>query len=179
LNGEVAAGWAVRGGVVVGVVVGVVGGDGGVGVVVRAGAAGLAVRARGRGGGVTVTVGTGTLGVVCGAAGVAGGVGVAGASDGGGVVGGVSAGGVCADATPAKQSTMNAELLRRSKRLLRIDITTPIPHADDRVDPRYSTHHGEGAPCGVAARLSLPRRVPKARSMSGDGRCAGAEEGAV
>ena len=37
-------------------------GDGGVGVVVRAGAAGLTVRARGRGGGVTVTVGTGTAG---------------------------------------------------------------------------------------------------------------------
>jgi hypothetical protein len=121
LNGDVAAGWAVRGGVAVGVV----GDDGGVGVVVRAGAAGLAVRTRGRGGGVTVTVGTGTVGVVCGAAGVDGGVWVAGASDGGGVVGGVSVGGVCADATPVKQSTMNAELLRRSKRLLRIDMTTP------------------------------------------------------
>jgi hypothetical protein len=122
LNGDVAAGWAVRGGAAVGVV----GGD--VVVVVRAGAAGLTVRARGRGGGVTVTVGTGTLGVVCGATGVVGGVGVVGASDGGGVVvGGVSAGagGVCADATPASQSTISAELLRRSKRLLRIDMTTP------------------------------------------------------
>jgi hypothetical protein len=37
------------------------------------------------------------------------------------VVGGVS--GACDDATPAKQSSMSAELLSRSKRLLRMDMT--------------------------------------------------------
>jgi hypothetical protein len=127
LKGDVAASWAVRGGVAGGVVAG--GLVGGGGVVVLAGAAGLAVGARGRGGGVTVTVGTGTVGVVCGAAGVVGGVSGAGVSDGGGVVvGGVSAGtaGVCDDAEPAKQNIMNAELLRRSKRLLRMDMTPQL-----------------------------------------------------
>ena len=55
------------------------------------------------------------------------GVGVAGVSGvvvvAGGVSGGVS--GVCDDAIPAKQSSTSAELLNRSKRLLRIDITLP------------------------------------------------------
>jgi len=51
-------------------------------------------------------------------AGVSGGVVVA-----GGLSGGV--GGVCDDAAPAKQSSTSAELLNRSKRLLRIDITRP------------------------------------------------------
>ena len=78
--------------------------------------------------GVTVTVGTGMVGVVCGAAGVVCGAGVSGV--GGVVVGGVSTGGVCDDATPARQSTISAELLRSSKRLLRIDMTTPNPRRE-------------------------------------------------
>jgi hypothetical protein len=65
--------------------------------------------------------------VVCGACGAV--VGGAGVSDAGGVVVcGVSDGaaGVCADAAPARQSAISAELLNRSKRLLRIDITHPL-----------------------------------------------------
>jgi hypothetical protein len=130
LNGDVAAGWpaVVALGVAAGVGVGVGGGGGGV--VTRAGAAGLAVRIRGRGGAVTVTVGTVTLGVVCGASGVVWGACEAGVSDAGGVVvWGVSdwVGGVCDEAAPAKQSATSAELLRRSKRLLEIDMTPPLP----------------------------------------------------
>src|SRR3977135_1463444 len=153
LNGDAVVGWLgelpaggaggsagrVWGGVVAaggGVGVGVGVGGGGGGVVPRAGAAGLAVRTRGRGGAVTVTVGTVTLGVVCGAAcgavcgasGVVCGVCGAGDSDAGGVVvGGVSdgVGGVCDEAAPAKQSATSAELLRRSKRLVEIDMTPP------------------------------------------------------
>jgi hypothetical protein len=137
LNGDVAAGWpaVVALGVAAGVGVGVGGGGGGV--VTRAGAAGLAVRIRGRGGAVTVTVGTVTLGVVCGASGVVWGACEAGVSDAGGVVvWGVSdgVGGVCDEAAPAKQSATSAELLRRSKRLLEIDMTTP--HRP-REQPRY------------------------------------------
>jgi len=41
----------------------------------------------------------------------------------GGVSGGVSV--VCDDAIPAKQSSTSAELLKSSKRLLRIDIARP------------------------------------------------------
>src|ERR1700716_3453524 len=136
LNGDAVVGWlaVVAAGVAVGVGLGVGGGGGGV--VSRAGAAGLAVRTRGRGGAVTVTVGTVTLGVVCGAAcgavcgasGVVCGVCGAGDSDAGGVVvGGVSdgVGGVCDEAPPATQSATSAELLRRSKRLLEIDMTPP------------------------------------------------------
>jgi len=128
------------------VVVGVAGGVGvGVGVgrgggvaVVRAGAAGFAVAARGGFGAVTVTAGTGTVpwgaacGVSGGACGVVGAGGVLGGagevSDAGGVAvgGGSGAGdGVCEDAAPAKQSATSAELLRSSKRLLRIDTTSP------------------------------------------------------
>jgi hypothetical protein len=51
------------------------------------------------------------------------------------VVGGVSGAGACDDATLAKLSSMSAELLSRSKRLLRIDITR-----------RTSMHHGGIAP---------------------------------
>jgi hypothetical protein len=183
LNGDVVAGWlaVVAAGVAVGVGVGVGGG----GVVTRAGAAGLAVPVRGRGGAVTVTVGIETLGSVCGAAcgasGAACGPCEAGASDAGGVVvGGVSdgVGGVCDDAAPAKQSATSAELLRRSKRLVEIDMTPPRPHGKQ---PRHSTsmHHGESTPCGVSARPSLARGSAGTRSMSGSGRCARRKERAL
>ena len=133
--------------------VGVAGGvgGGGAGVVVLAGAAG-AVRRAGRGlGASTVTCGIGTAGGVAGSAcgvsgagcdgcgaGVSGaGVGVAGVSGvvvvAGGVSGGVSV--VCDDAIPAKQSSTSAELLNSSKRLLRIDITRPIPDGNDSSTP--------------------------------------------
>src|SRR6266540_2600720 len=113
-NGEAAAGCPAV------VVVGVVGAAGRVGVgarggrvAVRAGAAGAARRA-GRGlGASTVTCGTVTVGAAP-VGGVSGVVGVSGA-------------GVCDGATPAKQSSISAELLSRSKRLLRIDITSPHP----------------------------------------------------
>jgi hypothetical protein len=141
-NGDGAAGCPAVA-VVVGAVGGVVvvggAGGGGDGVVVLAGAAG-AVRRAGRGfGASTVTCGMGTAGAApvggvsgagcdgCGAgvSGAGAGVGVGGAS--GVVVGGVSGGvsGACDDAAPAKQSSTNAELLNRSKRLLRMDITCP------------------------------------------------------
>ena len=128
MNGDVAAGCPAV--VALGVAVGV--GVGGGGVVTRAGAAGLAVPVRGRGGAVTVTVGIETLGPVCGAACGASGAacdpGGAGASDAGGpLVGGGSGDGACDQATPVKQSNASAELLRRSKRLLRIDMTIPNP----------------------------------------------------
>src|SRR3982074_3019815 len=159
LNGDAVVGWlaVVAAGVGGG---GWLGGGGGGGVVARAGAAGLAVRTRGRGGAVTVTVGTVTLGVVCGAAcgavcgasGVVCGVCGAGDSDAGGVVvGGVSdgVGRGCDEAPPATQSAASAELLRRSKRLLEIDMTPPLPSkATNR--HRTSTHHGEAEPCGAS-----------------------------
>jgi hypothetical protein len=128
LNGDVVAGWLAV--VAAGVAVGIGVGRGGGGLATRAGAAGLAVRVRGRGGGVTVTVGTAMPGVVWGASGVVCGVCGAGVSDAGGVVvGGVSDGvvGVCDEAPPATQSATSAELLRRSKRLLEIDMTPPLP----------------------------------------------------
>lgn len=147
LNGDVAAGWpaVVAPGVGVGMGGGVGGGEGGV--VTRAGAAGLAVPVRERGGAVTVTVGIETLGAVCGAAcgasGAACGPCGAGASDAGGLlVGGGSGDGACDEATPVKQSNASAELLRRSKRLLRIDMTNPILDGNDPSAPR-SKHHGE------------------------------------
>ena len=149
--GDVAAGWpAVV--VVVGVVVGGAGG-GGDGVAVLAGAAGTVRRAGRSLGASTVTCGIGTAGAVSGAAcgasgaGCAGcGAGVSGAGAGVGVggvsgvvVGGVSGGvsGACDDAAPAKQSSTNAALLNRSKRLLRIDIT--CPPIVDRNDPPTPT----------------------------------------
>ena len=126
-------------------------GGGGGGVVTRAGAAGLAVPVRGRGGAVTVTVGIETLGPVCGpACGASGGAcgPCEGASDAGGLlVGGGSGDGDCEEATPVKQSNASAELLRRNKRLLRIDMTHPILTGTTRPPPR-STHHGETTPRG-------------------------------
>jgi hypothetical protein len=152
LNGDVVAGWLAV--VAAGVAVGV--GVGGGGVVTRAGAAGLAVPVRGRGGAVTVTVGIETLGSVwgaaCGASGAACGPCEAGASDAGGVVvGGVSdgVGGVCDDAAPAKQSATSAELLRRSKRLVEIDMTIPQSLTGVTPSARRSTHHGETPLRGV------------------------------
>src|SRR5262249_51322224 len=128
--------------------VGVGGGAGGGRVAVRAGAAGAGRRADRGFGASTVTFGIGPPGgspgtaggipgSACGVSGGGGagcGAGVSGAGVGlggpsgvvvvaGGVSGGVS--GVCGDATPAKQSSASAELLNRSKRLLRIDITLP------------------------------------------------------
>jgi hypothetical protein len=121
-NGDAAAGWPA----VVGVVGGVGAGAGAGRVAVRAGAAGAGRRA-GRGfGASTVTCGTVTIGAAP-VGGVSGapccGCGVS----AGGVCGvvGVSGAGVCDGATPAKQSSMSAELLSKSKRLLRIDMTTP------------------------------------------------------
>jgi hypothetical protein len=155
-NGEGAAGCpavGVAGAVVVVVVLGGAGGggDGGGRVAVRAGVAG-AVRRAGFGfGASTVTCGTGMAGAApvggasgagcdgCGAgvSGAGAGVGVGGVS--GVVVGGVSGGvsGACDDAAPAKQSSTNAALLNRSKRLLRIDIT--CPPIVDRNDPPTPT----------------------------------------
>jgi hypothetical protein len=129
-NGDAAAGWPAV------VVVGVVGGvglvAGGGRVAVRAGAAGAARRA-GRGLGAstvtcgTVTVGAAPVGGVAGApcCGVSAG-GVGGVSGAGvcGVVG-VSGAGVCDGAPPTKQSSMSAELLSSSNRLLRIHMTLP------------------------------------------------------
>ena len=159
MNGDVAAGCPAV--VALGVAVGV--GVGGGGVVTRAGAAGLAVPVRGRGGAVTVTVGIETLGSVCGAAcgasGAACGPCEAGASDAGGVVvGGVSdgVGGVCDDAAPAKQSATSAELLRRSKRLVEIDMTPPsspretTPSLNINASRRIDAVRGVGAPVARA-----------------------------
>jgi hypothetical protein len=139
LNGDVAAGCPAVFAPGAAVGVGVVAGGGGA--VTRAGAAGLAVRTRGRDGAVTVTAGTATLGPVSGA--VCGGAGVVcGASEvvcegwggeasdaGDVVVGGVSdgMGGVCDEAAPVRQSATSADPLRRSKRLVEMDMITPNP----------------------------------------------------
>jgi hypothetical protein len=156
-NGDAAAGCPA--------VVGVVGGDGvGVGlragggrVAVRAGAAGAARRA-GRGfGASTVTCGTGTVGAAP-VGGVSGCVGCCGCgvSAGGvcGVVGGVSGAGVCDDTPPAKQSSMSAELLSRSKRLFRIDMTPP-PNP-----PNINTFRAETTLRAGPAAASLARAWP-------------------
>jgi hypothetical protein len=153
LNGDVVAGWAVGIGVGVGV------GVGGRGVVARGPGAAGTVR---RGAGVrpsTVTCGTATCGDVPGVpGGVAGavwdgcgaGVSVAGGVvAGGGVAGGVAGGGVCDSATPERHSNASAELLRRSKRLVPIDMITP----NTLTGPRRSTRHGATAPL-----ISAPRR---------------------
>jgi hypothetical protein len=180
--------------VAVGVVGGVVvvggAGGGGDGVVVRAGAAG-AVRRAGRGfGASTVTCGIGSAGGVAGSAsGVSGaggegcGAGVSGAGVGAGGVsgGGVVAGGgagVCGDATPTKQISASAELLNRSKRLLRIDITAPFL-TERSVNPDNQRMTAKAAPHGVSAQPSLARGPPRPQSMSGDGRCARAEQRGV
>ena len=128
LNGDVAAGWPTVVALGAAEGVGVVAAGGGV--VTLAGAAGLAVRAGDRGGAVTVTAGTVRVGAVCAAAGGASGAvcgaGLAGVSNAGGpLVGGAS--GACDEATPVKQSSTTAELLRRSKRLVEMDMTTPNP----------------------------------------------------
>jgi hypothetical protein len=173
--------------VAAGVAVGVgVGGAGG-GLTTRAGAAGVAVRARGRVGAVTVTTGTEIEGVVCGVAcGVSGGVcgacGVvcgacgAGVSEAGGVVvGGVSdgVGGVCDEALPATQSATNAELLRRSKRLLEIDMTPPKSLTGTTSSaPKIDASRRNDAAWWCPARPSLARGRAGTRSISGGGWCA-------
>jgi hypothetical protein len=62
-----------------------------------------------------------SAGGVCGAAGGVSGAVAAGGASGVVVAGGVS--GACDNATPAKQRSITAELLSRSKRLLRMDMT--------------------------------------------------------
>jgi hypothetical protein len=175
-NGDAAAGCPVV--VVVGAVGGVVAAGGG-GVAARAGAAG-AVRRAGRGfGASTVTCGTETVGAapVCDVSGCADcGAGASGAGVGGAsgvvVVGGVSGAGACDDATPAKQSSISAELLSRSKRLLRIHITIPL-------SPNINPSRRETAPRAGFGAASLARGRAVTSSMSGEGRCACLEEGAV
>src|SRR5215471_16377775 len=138
------------------VVVGVVGvgagaGGGGDGVVVRAGTAG-AVRRAGPGSACGVS---GAGGDGCGA-GVSG-AGVAGVSGVGVVAGGLSGGVsvVCDDATPPTQSSMSAELLSRSTRLLWIDITRPTSLTGTTRQPRQSTHDGEStAAWGIGPALA-------------------------
>jgi len=173
-NDDAAAGWPAV--VVVGVVVGGVAGGLGVGggrVALRAGAAGAARRA-GRGfGASTVTCGTVTVGAAP-VGGVSGapccGCGVS----AGGVCGvvGVSGAGVCDGARPAKQSSMSAELLSCSKRLLRIDMTTPPSSPNINASRRKQRR--------VQHRRSLAGATPAATgSMSGDGRGACLEESAL
>src|SRR5215831_18949786 len=174
-NGEAAAGCPAV--VVVGAAggVGVVGGAGGRdGVAVLAGAAG-AVRRADRGfGASTVTCGIATAGAVpgsaCGVSGAGGdgcgagvsGAGVAGVSGVGVVAGGLSGGVsvVCDDATPPTQSSMSAELLSRSTRLLWIDITRPTSLTGTTRQPRRSTHCGESSTAwGIGAALAGARAV--------------------
>src|SRR6266511_3778452 len=172
-NGEAAAGCpaVVVAGVVAGAGVGV--GRGAGRVAVRAGAAGAARRA-GRGLGAstatcgTVTVGAAPVGGVSGAPCCGCGVSAGGVC---GVVG-VSGAGVCDGATPAKQSSLNAELLSSSKRLLRIDMTTPPS------SPNIDAFRAET--CRVQHRRSLAGATPAATGlMSGDGRGACLEESAL
>ena len=108
-----------------------------------------------------------------GASGVVCGVGVAGVSDAGGLlVGGGSGAGVCDAATPVKQSSTSAELLRRCKRLLRILITAPpIPDGNDPSARKIDASRRNVA-ARVPARRSLARPRAGTRSMSGGGRCA-------
>src|SRR5262249_60631151 len=96
-------------------------------------------------------------------AGVSGaGVGVAGASGvvvvAGGLSGGVSV--VCDDATLPTQSSMSAELLSRSTRLLWIDITRPTSLTGTTRQPRRSTHCGESSTAwGIGPVLASARAV--------------------
>jgi hypothetical protein len=195
--GDVAAGCpavVVVVGVVGGVVVGGAGG-GGDGVVVLAGAAG-AVRRGGRGfGASTVTCGIGSAGGIagsaCGVSGAGGegcGAGVSGAGVGAGgvsgvvvVAGGLSGGvaGVCDDATPARQSSTSAELLSRSARLLWIDITRPTSLTGTTRQPRRSTHPAKPRRMGNRPGARWRESAPRPQSMSGDGRCARAEQRGV
>jgi hypothetical protein len=138
-----AVGWAAGDGAVGVVAGGVV--RGADGVVDLTGAAGAACRAGRRRRASTVTGGSGLPGLADGGAGVVSGAGV---SDAGGVVVcGVSSGvdGVCDEAAPARQSAISAELLRKSKRLLRIDITPPLHFRRNRRRPRTSAKHGDSA----------------------------------
>ena len=97
----------------------------------------------------------------CGASGVVCGACEAGASDAGGVVvGGVSdgVGGVCDEAAPVKQSATSAELLRRSKRLVEIDMTPPIvPTGNDPVRPNIDASRRIDAVRGVGAAVARAR----------------------
>jgi hypothetical protein len=162
-----AVGWAAVDGAVA--VVGVVVVRGADGVAELAGAAGAACRGGLRRRASTVTGGSGLApgsaggGVVCGA----------GVSDAGGVVSGVSAGGdgVCDHATPVKQSANSAELLRSSKRLLRIDMTIPSnPSREMPVGPddrcaakrRRMGHR-------LSARLREARPIPAGRCQARGG----------
>jgi hypothetical protein len=171
-KGDAAAGCPAVVVVGVGGGVGVGLGAGGRRVAVRAGAAGAARRA-GRGlGASTVTCGTVTVGAApvgglsgapcCGVS--AGGVG---GVSGAGVCGvvGVSGAGVCDGAPPAKQSSMSAELLSSSNRLLRIDMTLPP-------NPPTSTHRGvNSAACRTgAARWREPWPIPARCQASGGAR---------
>jgi hypothetical protein len=151
-----AVGWEAVAGAVGVVAGGVV--RGADGVVDLAGAVGAACRAGLRRGACTVTCGSGLLlGAADGGAGVVSGVGVVcgtcgpGVSDAGGVMtGGVSDGvaGVCDHAAPAKQSAISAELLRKSERLLRIDIIRPLAFpTGTTVGPEHQRSTAK-APCG-------------------------------
>jgi hypothetical protein len=160
---------------------------GGGGVVTLAGTAGLAVRACDRGGAVTVTAGTVRVGAGCDAAGGASGVvcgaGVAGVSDAGGLlVGGGSGAGVCDAATPVKQSSTSAELLRRCKRLLRILITAPQFLTGTTRPPRDRRITAKRRRAGVGAAVAGARacrhqidvrpwevRVPRTARVAGRG----------
>src|SRR3954470_14538850 len=182
LNGDVAAGWPTVVALGAAEGVGVVAGGGGV--VTLAGAAGLAVRACDRGGAVTVTVGTVSVGAVCvaagGASGVVCGAGAAGVSDAGGVlVAGGSGAGVCDEATPVKQSSTSAELLRRCKRLLRILMTAPQYLTGTTRPPRDRRITAKRRRAGCRRGRRWREGVPGTRSMSGRGRCACRERRAV
>ena len=99
----------------------------------RAGAAGLAVRARGRGGAVTVTVGTVTrrCGLRCGRRRLRRGLrrpverAFPTPAEWSVEASRTELAASATTATPVKQSSTSAELLRRSKRLVRIDMTAP------------------------------------------------------
>src|SRR5262249_1739687 len=88
------------------------------------------------------------------------------------VAGGVSCAGVCDEATSVKQMSMRAELLSRSKRLLRMDMI--------RRSSPTSIHHGEKQR-RMQDRRSLAGAKPgrPGSSMPGDGRWAWLEEGAL
>jgi hypothetical protein len=119
----------------------------------------------------TVTVGAAPVGGLSGApcCGVSAG-GVGGVSGAGvcGVVG-VSGAGVCDAAPPAKQSSMSAELLSSSNRLLRIHMTLPP-------NPPTSTHRGVTSAACRTSRSPLARALADTSAMSGERRCACLEE---
>jgi hypothetical protein len=180
----------------------VVVGAGGRGVTVRAaGAAACLVVRFGRGlGAVTVTGGSGVCGFASGGIGGAGVVcGGCGAGVGVGAGSGVVCGGgsgvvgdVCDAATPAREINTSAEPLKSNKQLVRIVISAPI------MLPKSSTPEFRFAIVvvrGTATSRPAYRCCPRApgcvrpdactwsvdtnRSMSGDGRCAGAGKAAM